>query len=252
MDPADLTRYAIRDTLLDDRILLITGAAHGIGRALTTAAISIGARIVLLDRDVPALEQTYDTLESTHPGRAALYPMDLEGARVEDYRALAKTLEQEYGRLDGLVNNAGWVGGLTPLELVDATRWTQAITVNLHAPFLLTQACLPLLKRAADPSVVFSTHECHRAYWGAYGVAKQGLHALLRILAAEHRSDCPVRFNGVDSGVVATRLRTQNYPGEDPNQLPEPEEVLGPYLYFLGPDSRGVTGTNFEVQAGMP
>ena len=84
--------------------------------------------------------------------------MNLEGATVKDYDDLAENLGNEFGRLDGLLNNAAWVGALTPFKMYDPELWTRVLTVNLHAPFLLTQACLPLLEKAQDPAIVFSSH----------------------------------------------------------------------------------------------
>ncbi len=238
-------RYAPAPDLLQERVVLVTGASDGIGKAVAKAYAAHGATVVLLSRNIKGLEQVYDEIEAAGHPQPALYPMNLEGAAPHDYDDLAARLQMEFGRLDGLLNNAGWVSGLTPLRQYDIERWIQVMTVNLHAPFLLSQACLPLLDLAPDPSIVFSTHGCTKAYWGAYGVAKAGLEGLIKILASECSGDRPVRVNGVDSGPVRTKLRQYNYPGEDPYTLPAPEEVTAPYLYFMGPDSRGITAQNF-------
>ena len=243
----EISRYTPAPDLLRERIILVTGASDGIGRAVARAYAAHGATVVLLSRNIKGLEQVYDEIEAAGHPQPALYPMNLEGAAPHDYDDLAARLQTEFGSLDGLLNNAGWVSGLTPLRQYDIERWIQVMTVNLHAPFLLSQACLPLLDCAPDPSIVFSTHRCVKAYWGAYGVAKAGLEGLMKILASECSGDRPVRVNGVDSGPVRTKLRRQNYPGEDPYTLPAPEDVTAPYLYFMGPDSRGVTGQNFIV-----
>ncbi len=247
MNTKHITSYTAPPDLLQDRVLLITGAGNGIGRALAKASARLGARVVLLDRNLCAIEGVYDEIEDAGSPPPALYPLDLEGANMDDYAELAATIKREYGRLDGLVNNAGWVSGLTPVEHYDMQRWMRVMMVNLNGPFALTHACLGLLKAAPDPSIVFSTDDCQRAYWGAYGVAKQGVLGLMRILAAEYQGDIPIRVNAVDPGVVATDMRRENYPGEDMDSHPAPEAVVGPYLYLLGPDSRGVTGLNVEL-----
>ena len=246
MDPETLRRYTPAPELLKDRVILITGASRGIGRAVARAYAAHGATVLLLARDLKGLEQLYDEIEDAGHPQPALLPMNLETATAKDYEDLAATVDREFARLDGLLHNAAEVSGLTPLAHYDMARWMRVMTVNLHAPFLLSRVCLPLLERAPDPAVVFSTHACTRAYWGAYGVAKHALEGLLQILACEHRSDRPIRFNGVDTGPVRTRLRMLNYPGEDPSTLPGPEEVVAPYLYLMGPDSRGVTGQNLD------
>jgi NAD(P)-dependent dehydrogenase (short-subunit alcohol dehydrogenase family) len=246
MNPQAIRRYAPAPDLLKDRVILVTGASRGIGRAVARAYADHGATVLLLARDLKRLEQLYDEIEDAGHPQPALLPMNLETATVKDYEDLAATVDREFGRLDGLLNNAADVSGLTPLAHYDMERWMRVMAVNLHAPFLLTRVCLPLLERAPDPAVVFSTHACTRAYWGAYGVAKHALEGLAQILACEHGSDRPIRFNGVDTGPVRTRLRMMNYPGEDPQTLPGPEEVINPYLYLMGPDSRGVTGQNLD------
>ncbi|MEA3412871.1 MAG: SDR family NAD(P)-dependent oxidoreductase [Pseudomonadota bacterium] len=246
--PQDLMNYTPPDALLAGRVILVTGADSGIGEALARRCASGGATVVLLSHQTRLLEAVYDGIEEAGWPQPAIYPMNLEGATARDYDELADNLSGSFDRLDGLVNNAAAVSGLTPLRHFDAQRWASVMAVNLHAPFLLTRACLPLLEKAPDASIVFSTHDCSRAFWGAYGVAKQGLLGLMRILAQEYLDREPgIRVNGVDTGPVRTRLYLQNYPGTQPGEIPEPEAVVAPYLYLLGPDARGVTGRNFEL-----
>ena len=243
--PEKIIRYSPSANLLHNRIILVTGASDGIGKAIALAYAAHGATVILLARNLTKLEQVYDDIEVAGYPQPAIYPINLEGATPKDYDQLAATLDAEFGKLDGILNNAAWVGGLTPLKHYDSERWARVMTVNLHAPFLLSKVCLPLLERSGDPAMLFSTHGCLNAYWGAYGVAKHGLEGMLKILALELDGDKPIRVNGVDTGPVRTWLRMQNYPGEDPNNLPSPESVVAPYLYFIGPDSRGTTGQNF-------
>jgi NAD(P)-dependent dehydrogenase (short-subunit alcohol dehydrogenase family) len=245
---ADTIReYSPPSDLLHGRIILVTGASGGIGKAVALAYARHGATVILLAKELNKLEQVYDEIENAGYPQPAIYPMNLEGATPKDYDDLANTLSNEFGRLDGLLNNAGWVGGLTPLRHYDIQRWIQVLTINLNAPFLLSKACLPLLDRSQDPAIVFSTDDCLKAYWGAYGVAKHGLGGLLKILAAELNGERPIRVNGIDTGPVRTWLRMQNFPGEDPNTLPTPEQITTAYLYFMGPDSKGVTGTDIHL-----
>jgi NAD(P)-dependent dehydrogenase (short-subunit alcohol dehydrogenase family) len=205
--------------------------------------------VILLGRTISKLEQVYDEIESAGGPQPAIFPLNLETATAKDYDDLGDTIKHEFGRLDGLVNNAGQVGGLTPIQHYNINLWAQIIMVNLTAPFLICQVCIPLLDQASDPAIVFSTDNCIRAYWGAYGVAKHGQEGLLKILADELDNDRPIRVNGIDTGPVRTNLRAQNYPGEDPAMLPAPEAVVPPYLYFAGPDSRGVTGQIYPIRS---
>jgi NAD(P)-dependent dehydrogenase (short-subunit alcohol dehydrogenase family) len=229
--------------------VLVTGAGDGVGRAVAKACAARGATVILLGRTITKLEQVYDEIEAAGGPQPAIFPMNLETATAKDYDDLGDNIKHEFGRLDGLLNNAAQVGGLTPIRHYNINLWARMMNVNLNAPFLVCQVCIPLLEQASDPAVVFSTDDCARAFWGAYGVAKQGLAGLLKILADELETDRPVRVNGVDTGPVRTRLRMENYPGEDPNTLPAPEDVVAPYLYFIGPDSKGVTGQNFSFRS---
>ncbi|MFW5453363.1 SDR family NAD(P)-dependent oxidoreductase [Thioalkalivibrio sulfidiphilus] len=242
MTPEELLAYQPAPDLLRDRVILVTGAGMGIGRALSLACAGLGATVILLDKEIRALEAVYDEIEKAGGTQPAIYPMNLEGATAKDHEDLAQNVEKELGRLDGLVHNAGWIGGFTPLKLYDVELWSRVITANLHAPFLLTRAVLPLLETAGDPAVVFSAHESAKAYWGAFGVAKAGQEAMLKILAAEYQGERFMRVNGVDSGPLRTQMRVQHYPGENPNKNPTPESVIAPYLYFLGPDAGRTTG----------
>ncbi len=245
MPPEKIIKYSPSADLLHNRVILVTGASDGIGKAVALSYAAHGATVILLARSLSKLEQIYDDIAAAGYPQPAIYPMNLEAATPKDFDDLAATLNAEFGRLDGLLNNAAWVGGLTPLKHYDCERWIRVMTINLHAPFLLSKVCLPLLELSVDPTMLFSTHGCLNAYWGAYGVAKHGLAGMLKILASELEGDKPIRVNGIDTGPVRTWLRMQNYPGEDPNNLPPPENVVAPYLYFIGPDSRGITGQNF-------
>lgn len=242
--------------LLADRVILVTGAGSGIGRAVSLALAEHGATVVLLGRTVPRLEKVYDEIERLGWPKAAILPLNLETASTIDYEAAAQTVEKEFGRLDGLLHNAALLGTLTPLELYNIETWGRVMQVNLNAPFLLTRACLPLLKNAPDASIVFTSADVgrrSRAYWGAYGVAAFGIEGLMQTLACELETNTRVRVNSLDPGPVRTELRSRAYPGEDPNILPPPESITGTYVYLLGPDSRAVTGQALNAQqAGKP
>ncbi|MHB1239714.1 MAG: YciK family oxidoreductase [Gammaproteobacteria bacterium] len=245
-----LKHYRSPPDLLAQRVILVTGAAEGIGRAAARAYAAHGATVVLLDKAVARLETLYDEIEQAGHPQPAIYPMDLAGAQPNHYRELAGALRKQLGRLDGMLHNAAILGVLSPLEHYDAETWFRVMQVNLHAPFLLTHACMPLLRAAPDGSVVFVSDRVGRqgrAYWGAYGASKFGLEGLMQSLADELENERHLRVNSVDPGVVNTRLRNQAYPGEDPGIRAAPESVVPALLYLIGPDSRGVTGRAFDA-----
>jgi len=172
---------------LSGRVVLIAGATGGLGRAGALAAARAGASVVLLGRNVRRLEKVYDEVAELGRAQPAIYPLDLAGANPKDYAELAERIDAEFGRLDGVVHAAAFFSALQPLTDIAAEEWLQLLHVNLSAPFLLTQACAPLLQRA-DSGVVFVLDDplrTRRAYWGGYGAAKQGLAGLASILHDE-------------------------------------------------------------------
>ncbi|MBS1222061.1 MAG: 3-oxoacyl-ACP reductase [Proteobacteria bacterium] len=237
--------------LLKDRVILVTGAGDGIGRAAARRLASHGASVILLGRTIRKLERVYDEIEQAGGPKPAIYPMNLEGATPKDYADLARVLETEFGRLDGLLHNAALFAGLTPIVNYDIELWYRILQVNLNAPFLLTQAVLGLLNRSPDASVVFTADQVGeegRAYWGAYAVAKSGAQTLMKLLASELEANTPIRANSIEPGRVRTELMMRAYPGRDPAEWAKPEDILATYLYLLGPDSKGVTGRTFHAQ----
>lgn len=244
-------QYQPATNLLEGRNVLITGAGDGIGAAAARSYAAHGATVIMLGRTVKKLEIVYDQIiEAGHP-QPAIYPMDLEGASDNDYYDLADSIDREFSSLDGLLHNAARLDSLMPLEQYDLKIWARLMQVNLTAPFLLTHACLPLLKKSADASVLFtSSGVAHqgRAYWGAYGVTKAGCDNLMQILADEVENHTNIRSNSIDPGAVRTRMRRLAYPAEDATLLPLPEDIMSTYLYLMGSDSKEYTGEIFSVR----
>ncbi len=248
---ADIRNYKPVADALQGRVILITGASDGIGKAVAQAAAAHGASVLLHGRNVRKLEAVYDSIVAAGNPRPSIVPLDFEKAGPEEYEQVAAALEQEFGRLDVLLHNAAMLGERAPIEHHDVAKWMRTMHVNVTAPFILTRFCLPLLKRSADPSIVFTSSGIvprPRAYWGAYLVSKWASDGLMRMLADELESKPTVRVNSVDPGKVRTRMRLQAYPAEDQETLPEPAAILAPYLFLLGPDSRGVSGQTFSAQ----
>lgn len=233
------------------RVILVTGAGAGIGRAVSMALARQGATVALLGKTQRKLEATYDAIVAAGGPRPALLPLNLETATAAEYDALHAALLKEFGRLDGLAHLAGILGARSPIDHYDVPTWCKVLHVNLTAAFVLTQACLPLLRASPDASVVFTSSSVGRkgrAYWGAYAVSKFGIEGLMQVLAHELQDTTSIRANSLNPGAVNTYMRLQAYPAEDRKLLPEPEVVTAPYLYLLGPDSRGISGNAFDCQ----
>lgn len=243
--------YQAPEQLLEGRIILVTGAGDGIGRAAAKTYAAHGATVVLLGRTLEKLESLYDEIEAAGYPQPAIVPLNLESATEHEYMELANTLEQEFGRLDGLLNNAGSLGVRTAIETYDPTIWTQVMQVNVNAAFMLTQALLPLLQESDDASIIFTSSGVGRkgrAYWGAYAVSKFATEGLMQVMADELENTSPIRVNCINPGATRTQMRVTAYPGEPPQTNPTPEEIMPVYLYLMGEDSKEVNGQSLNAQ----
>jgi len=237
---------------LAGRVIAITGASDGIGRAVALACAQHAAQVILVGRSERKLLAAHAEIEAACPNSdPTLAVLDLENALAPDYERLAAAVLERFGRLDGLVHNAAIMGALSPIEQYEVPMWCRVLQVNLTAAFALTQVLLPALKRSSDASILFTTSSVGRqgrAYWGAYAVSKFGIEGLSQVLASELENITAIRVNALNPGPVRTRMRAQAYPAENPASRPLPKEVTSAYLALLGPVSRGVTGGSFEAQ----
>ncbi len=241
--------------LLNGRTILVTGAGDGIGRAVAKAFATHGATVILLGMTISKLEAVYDEIEEMGGAQPAIYPMNLEGATPRDFHELAEKLDQEFGSLEGLLHNAAILSVLSRIDDYDPQTWLSVMQTNLNAPFLLTQTLMPLLRKAEDASVLFTSDHVGRigkAYWGAYGVSKFGIEGLMQILAEETRDSSAIRVNSIAPGPTRTRLRTHAFPGENPNTIKPPKSLVPIYLWLMGPDSVGKTGIAVDAEAENP
>jgi NAD(P)-dependent dehydrogenase (short-subunit alcohol dehydrogenase family) len=237
---------------LDGRVIAITGAGAGIGRAVALACAAHQAQVILVGRNVARLEAVHAQILAQGAPEATIAPLDLEKAVARDYDQLAAALEERYGRLDGLLHNAGLLGTLAPIEHYDVPTWCRVMHVNVTAAFALTQVLIPSLKKSADASVVFtssSVGRVGRAYWGAYAVSKFAVEGLAQVLAQELEGISHVRVNALNPGRARTAMRRQAYPAEELETLPLPESLTDPYIALLGPASQGVSGRSFDAQS---
>ena len=239
---------------LGDRVVLITGASGGLGRALSLACARCGATVVVHGRVVRKLEALYDEIVAAGGPEPIILPLDLAAAKAEDFANVASALQQQTKRLDSLVHTAVMLGSLGPIEHQAFDAWLATLRVDLLAPFGLTRALVPLLRAAPDASVVFTLDtrgQEPRAYWGGYAVAKAGLSALLAILADEWDDEVNLRVNGVVPGPMRSPLRAQTHPGGDVMKLPPPEALVPLYLYLLDGQPKSESGGVIDAQAWL-
>jgi len=217
---------------LAGRIALVTGASRGIGFAAACALARAGAHVVATARTKGGLEELDDAIRAQGGSSATLLPLDLrQGDKID---AIGPSIFQRFGRLDVLVGNAGMLGRLAPLGHFPEREWLDVFAVNLHANWRLIRSCERLLHASDAGRAVFVSSgivRSNRAYWGAYAASKAALESMVKVWA-EEVANTPVRANLLDPGAVATRIRAEAFPGEDPATLPGPE-AIGPAILAL-------------------
>ena len=246
--PAD---YAPATDALKDRVILVTGAAGGLGRAAACACARAGATVLLAGRKRRALERVYDEV-AARPGAPPpiIQLMDLLGATPADYESLAEMIAGELGRLDGIVHAAARFDGLTPVAMHKPKEWVEALHVNVSAPFLLTQACMPLLQERADSAVVFvldDRERMGRAHWGAYGTAKAALEGFASILHEETEGSS-LRVHALLPTPMRTALRRMAWFGEDAEAVDTPEAAADAVVYLLSPQALEARGKVLDLR----
>ena len=241
--------YTSPIALLKDKIILVTGAGDGIGRVAALTYASYGATVVLLGRTTTKLESVYDEIIASGAPEPGIAPMDLATATPDEIQKLAEVMEQQYGRLDGLLHNAAILGERVPVEHYDINTWMKVMQVNLHAVFLLTRIFMPLLRQSSSASLLFSSSgvgTTPRAYWGAYSVSKYALEGLAKLLMEELENASHIRVNILNPGGTRTSMRATAYPNEDPATLKAPEDLMPLYLYLMGNDSEHIKGETLQ------
>lgn len=235
---------------LEGRVILVTGAGGAIGGAAARAFAAQGASVILLGRSLLPLEKTYDAIVAAGHAQPAICPLDFASASQVDFDNIANTIQQDFGRLDGLLHAAATLGSLTPIEHYDLPLWQRVLQVNLSAPMLLTRACLSLLKTAPHASILFSTSNIGQqgqAYWGAYGAAQAAIENLAETLAEELEENTTICVNCIDPGPIRSRLRALAYPGEDPNTLPSADTVIPVYLHLMARADKNTSGQRIQA-----
>lgn len=253
-DLNDFLNYQASANLLDGRVIVVTGAGAGIGRAAARSFAAHGATVVLLGRTLSKLESVYDEIENDGHPKPAIFPINFEGAAPEDYQQLMTALDQEFGRVDGLLHNAALLGPRTPIANYPLIEWQKVLQVNVTACYLLTSALLPLLQKSADARILFTGSTVGnkgRAYWGAYSVSNAANENLMEILADELEST-NIRVNTIDPGAVRTEMRAAAYPAENPATVIPPEDIMNRYLFLMGSDSKEWHGLRLRAQDNEP
>ena len=241
----------LSDNCLEDKVILVTGAGDGIGKAAAISYASHGAKVILLGKTLANLEDTYDEIITKGYNDPSISLLDLSTADGNDYDDLKNNLAINYKHLDGLLLNASILGDRTPIEDYDISIWVQTLHVNLTAQFILVKTLLPVLHLSNKASVIFTSSgvgKVGKAFWGAYSVSKFGIEGLSQILSNEHSNDKSIRFNCINPGAIETKMRKAAYPLENPMNLLKPEDIMEKYLWLMSDDSSDVFGQSIDCQ----
>lgn len=245
----DIKHYRPQPSLLKDKIIIVTGAGSGIGQCMAKAYAGYGARVVLMGKTISKLEAVYDEIEQAGHPTPAIFPLDFATATEQEYRALSAAIEENFGRLDGLLNNASVPGEMTSIANYPLKVFEQVLAVNVTAPFALTQCLLPQLQKSESASIIFTGSTVGyrgQAYWGAYAVSKAATENLMEVLADELEHTSAIRVNSINPGATRTAMRATAYPAEDPGTLKTAEALIPLYTYLISDDSKGVSGTRHQ------
>ncbi|WP_133407407.1 YciK family oxidoreductase [Parashewanella tropica] len=245
-----MLEYQAEQSSLSGKVILVTGAGDGIGRAAAIKYAEYGATVILLGRTVKKLEHVYDEIEQAGYPQPAIIPLDLKGATEQNYKDMADTIEEQFGKLDGLLHNASIVGALGPFEHIDIPTAEDIFKINVTSQIMVTKALLPVMRKSDSASIVFTSSGVGRkgrAYWGPYAISKFATEGMMQVLADECEGSV-VRVNSINPGATRTEMRAKAYPGEDPLKLKTPEEIMPAYLYLMSEDSKDVNGQELNAQ----
>lgn len=219
---------------LAGRVTLVTGASRGIGYQTAISLAKAGSHVIATARTQGGLEDLDDAIRA-EGGESTLVPMDLKLADGIDQ--LGSIIHDRWGRLDGLLANAGLLGEMAPLPHISPKKWDETFAVNVTANFRLIRSLDPLLRAAPSGRAVFiSSHAAisRNAFWGLYAASKSALDAMVQSYAQE-TEQTNLKVNLVNPGPIRTQMRAKAMPGEDPDTLPAPADIAPHLVPLLSP-----------------
>jgi NAD(P)-dependent dehydrogenase (short-subunit alcohol dehydrogenase family) len=241
--------FSVTADTLKNKIILVTGAGDGIGKVAAKHFAAAGATVVLVGRTLAKLEKVYDEIEAAGHAQPAIYPLNLESATEKEYDDLCNALNDAFGRLDGVLFNAADLGERTPISNYSVNAWLRCMQINANSPFMMTQALLPLLEKATNASLVYTSSSVAfkgRSYWGAYAASKAAQENLMQTLAEELDGTSRIRANSINPGATRTKMRGSAYPAEDPMTVKPAEDLMPCYIYLMSDASVGISGRSFS------
>ncbi|MDG2060251.1 MAG: YciK family oxidoreductase [SAR86 cluster bacterium] len=247
----DLRSFNPSKNILSNKVILISGASSGIGKEAAITFSDYGACVILTGRKQKDLEEVSSIIQKKNNLRPSFYEIDFESANSKDYCKIYNEIDSNYGKLDGLLNNAGILGEKKLMSQYPYETWKKVMDVNVNSVFRLTQTCLPLLSLAKDASIIFTSSSVGkkgRAFWGAYSVSKFATEAMMEILSDEIENTHNIRVNSINPGPTNTKLRSKAYPAEDPSSISSPGDIMKAYLFLFSSHSININGRSIDAQ----
>ncbi|RCL44772.1 MAG: SDR family NAD(P)-dependent oxidoreductase [SAR86 cluster bacterium] len=238
--------------MMEGKTILITGANRGIGKSLAKNFSNIGANVILLGKNEDSLNEVYDEIISCTKTKPLIIESDLNLLDLDGAHQIKKAIVNQYGVLDGLIYNAAKLGKMTSIEDYEDGLWKEIINTNLNSSFLIYKELIPILKAAPSGRIIFTSSgvaEVGKAYWGAYSVSKFAVKGLAEVIRDELDSTSNIKVFNYDPGATKTSMRASAYPGEDPNNLKDPDKLFGDYLWFFSEESQNSTQHYFKYNS---
>ncbi len=242
--------YSIKENILANKVILVTGAGAGIGKEAAITYAKLGATVILLGKTVKKLESVYDEITASGLAEPAMIPLDLKGATKQNYIDMAATIASQFGKLDGALLNASMLGELTPFTQIHEQIFDDVMKVNVASQCLLAQALIPTLQLADNASLVFTSSSVGkqgRAYWGPYSISKFAIEGMMQVIADEYEKS-NLRTNAINPGATNTSMRASAYPAEDKEKLATPADIMPLYVYLMSDESLDVNGQSIKAQ----
>lgn len=235
---------------LTGKVILVTGAGSGIGRSAALCYAKNGANIVLLGRTHEKLKSVAQEIEKKHQRQTLVLPIDLENITLAQAVACIDLIINKFKVINGVLHNAGILGGKDAIIDLDLQDLDKAWNINLRAEVILSQVLLPELLKQKNSRMIFtSSGVAHRsrANWGVYAISKFAVEGLMQTLADEYKNST-LRINSINPGGTRTAMRAQAKPLENPKDVPHPDEIMSKYLYLMADASQKIHGQCLNAQ----